>query len=72
MKFLSLDRLVDELLNSREVKCTRQRKEGKRFPNKCQIPRAAEKLFFVSNLPLKGSEQKEGRQYIFILPRPSL
>ena len=64
MKFLSLDRLVDELLNSREVKCPRPRKEWKRFPNKCQIPRAAEKLFFVSNLPLKGSQQKEGNIYL--------
>ena len=59
--WISINRLVEELWQIYEVKCPRLRK---RFPNKCQIPRAAEKLFFVSNLPLKGSQQKEGNIYL--------
>ena len=62
--WISINRLVEELWQIYEVKCPRPTKEWKRFPNKCQIPRAAEKLFFVSNLPLKGSQQKEGNIYL--------
>ena len=49
-------------------------RERKGSPNKCQILRGAEKLYFVSDLPVKEAEQRKESNifYFFFSYKPTL